>query len=501
VQSDLEPSSRRRPGSSTSTNNSRGSAPSMRSQPTSAPARLGPGLRRGDGGWLAAAICALTLAAPAQAAEPTPYQRALAAGYKAAFLCSGIFNAGRTQAQIEALELTGIYPEYQALVSSMPASVKRSGSAFEVTVKWTDSMPPRMAKWNEETGCSLLPIGWPLNVLTVHRGTPKQPILDKRPWPLGDSSRDKPSAALTPFVLSALNGTYGNGSRTVGVVVVQNGKLVAERYAEEFTAQTSNRTWSVAKSISGTLIGIAVQKRLLNTAQSANVPEWSVTDDPRENITLDNLLRMASGLHSDTAGNRTDALYMGATTVTQETVHWPLEVQPGTRFRYANNDTLLAIRSLRAALDDDERYLAFPRIELFEKIGMRHTVAETDWQGNFILSSQVWSTARDLARLGLLWLNDGVWQGERILPEGWMKYMTTPSGPQPAEGPGYGATLWLFGPKQGLPEGSYAAQGNRGQYIMVVPSHKLVIVRRGEDPHGSRFDIAKFTTDVIAALK
>jgi CubicO group peptidase (beta-lactamase class C family) len=132
---------------------------------------------------------------------------------------------------------------------------------------------------------------------------------------------------------------------------------------------------------------------------------------------------------------------------------------------------------------------------------MRHTVAETDWQGNFILSSQVWSTARDLARLGLLWLNDGVWQGERILPEGWVKYMTTPSGPQPAEGPGYGATLWLFGPRQGLPEGSYAAQGNRGQFIMVVPSHKLVIVRRGEDPHGSRFDIAKFTADVIAALK
>ena len=210
---------------------------------------------------------------------------------------------------------------------------------------------------------------------------------------------------------------------------------------------------------------------------------------------------MASGLHSDTAGNRTDALYMGATTVTQEVTHWPLEAAPGTRFRYANNDILLAIRSLRAALNNDDRYHAFPRTELFDKIGMTHTVAETDWAGNFILSSQVWSTARDLARLGLLWLNDGVWQGERILPEGWVKSMTTPSGPQPEDGPGYGATMWLFGPDQGLPAGSYAAQGNRGQYIMVIPSERLVIVRRGEDPVGARFDIAKFSADVAAALK
>jgi CubicO group peptidase (beta-lactamase class C family) len=94
-----------------------------------------------------------------------------------------------------------------------------------------------------------------------------------------------------------------------------------------------------------------------------------------------------------------------------------------------------------------------------------------------------------------------VWNGERILPEGWVKYMTTPSGPQPAEGPGYGATMWLFGPDQGVPEGSYAAQGNRGQYIMVIPSQRLVVVRRGEDPVGARFDIAKFSADVAAALK
>ncbi len=451
--------------------------------------RLDPGLRRGDGRWLVAAF--LTLATPAHAAEPTPYQRALAAGYKAAFLCSGIFNAGRTQAQIEALELTGIYPEYQALVSQLPARIDRQRRTVSVT--FDGSLPPRHAEWRDELGCRTLPIGAsPTRV--SERGTVSKPAASALPI--------RADSRLRLLGERAFTGGYGAESRTTGLVILRDGAIVRERYSAAFGPDVSNRTWSVAKSLSGTLIGVAAHQRLLDTAGAVRIPEWgAAAGDPRADIKLDNLLRMASGLHSDTAGNRTDGLYTGATTVTQETVHWPLAAMPGTRFRYANNDTLLAVRSLRSALNDDARYHAFPRTDLFDKIGMRHTVAETDWQGNFILSSQVWSTARDLARLGLFWLNDGVWQGERILPEGWMTYMTTPSGPQPAEGPGYGATLWLFGLKQGLPDGSYAAQGNRGQYVMVVPTHKLVIVRRGEDPHGARFDIAKFTADVIAALK
>ena len=133
---------------------------------------------------------------------------------------------------------------------------------------------------------------------------------------------------------------------------------------------------------------------------------------------------------------------------------------------------------------------------------MRHTLPETDWQGNFILSSQVWTTARDLARLGQLYLQDGVWQGERLLPQGWAKYVATPAPAQPAKGPGYGAQFWLFGPADGLPEDTYAMQGNRGQYVMIVPSRNIVVVRRGFDSvgDGERFDVAKFTADVLAAL-
>jgi CubicO group peptidase (beta-lactamase class C family) len=446
---------------------------------------------------LGVALLVLLATSPAQAAEPTTYQRALAAGYKAAFLCSGMFNAGRTREQVETLELTGIYPDYQPLVATLPAQI--DSARRQVSVNFDANLPPRISHWRAGLGCSTLPIGATAALANTTAGTPSGP--DRRPWPIGDRGiQAKTDAALAPPLAAAFAGSYGEKARTVGVVIVKDGRILAERYAEGFGPFTSNRTWSVAKSITGTLAGIAVQNRLLRTDAPAPIPEWRTPGDPRAAITLDQLLRMSSGLHSDTAGNRTDALYTGATTVAQEATHWPIEAAPGTRFRYANNDTVLAVRAIRAAIGDDRTYLDFPRTKLFEKIGMRHTVAETDWQDNFILSSQVWSTARDLARLGLLWLNDGVWQGERLLPEGWVKYMTTPSGPQPAQGEGYGATLWLFGPKQGLPEGSYAAQGNRGQYIMVIPAKHLVIVRRGEDPAGGGFDIEKFSADVVKAL-
>jgi CubicO group peptidase (beta-lactamase class C family) len=459
----------------------------------------------------------LAAAAPTagQQHEPTPYERAIAAGYKALTLCSGIFNAGRSQAQIEALELTGIYPEYDAIVPTLSAEVRsfrtepgaqRSPPAVwagEVSVRFTESLAPRIARWHVNDGCTILPIGDPGNegpgMLRVWGSpTPVAGSMDGQQWPIGDrdATATAPPALAAPIARAFDGRSYGAG-RTTGVVIVHNGRILGEHYAEGFGMHVSQRTWSVAKSISGTLIGIAVRDHLLFTQRRVAVPEWN---DFRGNIRLDDLLRMASGLHSATAGNRTDAVYFGGTTVTQEAGYWPLEAQPGTRFRYANSDILLAIRALRAAINNDERYHAFPRTQLFAPLGMTRTVAETDWDGNFILSSQVWSTARDLARLGQFWLDDGVWQGRRILPEGWMRYMTTPSGPQPATGPGYGATMWLFGPAQGLPAGSYAAQGNRGQYAMVVPSRHLIVVRRGEDGGDMRFDIARFTADVMAAL-
>ncbi|MBC3941334.1 serine hydrolase [Sphingomonas albertensis] len=447
---------------------------------------------------LKAAGLVLLASVPANAqivAQPSAgtYQRAVAAGYKAALYCSGIFNAGRTPAQIDADELAGIYPEYATIVPTLTASVDRGLQSVSVT--FDPQLPPRRAAWTSGRGCVTLPIGSTAPSGRKLTAAPSITAADSRRWPQGDAGiAPHPTAALTGAVGKAFGTTYGVGTKTVGVIVVKDGEVLAEQYGHGFGPFVSNRTWSVGKSIAGTLIGLSNASAL---KAPAAVPQWK-TGDPRRAITLDNLLRMGSGLHSDTAGNRTDAIYFGGTTVDEQAVSWPLEALPGKRFRYANTDILLAVYATRQAIGE-ARYRALPGT-LFGQLGMTHTVAETDWHGNYILSSQVWSTARDLARLGLFWSQDGVWQSKRLLPAGWMRIMTTPSGPQPASGPGYGATMWLFGPKQGLPEGSFAAQGNRGQYVMVIPSRHLVVVRRGEDPGAARFAIARFAADVAAAL-
>lgn len=446
---------------------------------------------------------ALFAALPATAQKaPTTWQLSIAAGYKALTLCGAVFNGGRTQDEAEALELTGIYPEYDALLPTLTASVARapSGTEGSVTVPFDAKLPPRIATWSAWDGCTIRPLQ-PVGTIPVmvRSGNVPAPVpgnLDQRDWPMGERGilvRTPPM--LQPVIAKAFAGAWSG--RTTGVVIVQNGKIVGEQYAEGFGPHTSQRTWSVGKSMAGTLIGIGTREGLVDVNKAGVVRD---DEDLRGTITLDNLLRMASGLHGETAGNRTDALYFGGATVDDEAAAAGIEAMPGTRFRYANLDIVIAVRTLRRGIGDDYRYHAYPRAKLFQRIGMTRTVAERDWGGNFILSSQVWSTARDFARLGLLWLNDGVWNGDRILPAGWMTYMTTPSGPQPEKGPGYGATMWLFGPAQGLPEGSYAAQGNRGQFIMVIPSRGLVIVRRGEDATGANFDIAAFSAEVVKAL-
>jgi len=450
------------------------------------------------------------LCAPSGAQEAGPHLRALAAGYKAAFLCSGLFNAGQTEAQVEADDLSRVYPEYRPLLPTLTARVDRA--AKTVSVGFADGLPPRVAAWRPHLGCAQLPTGAdPATAAALPRLEVAAPgPADARPWPMGDAGAEArlPRAAaarLERAVAAAFDrATYGRGTETTAVVVLEGGRIVAERYRSGYDRHTPQRTWSVAKSLTATLIGAAAHKGLIDLKAPAPVPEWQRPGDPRAAITTEQLLHMASGLHPEAAGNRTDDVYFGGTSVTEKVPGLPLEAKPGTRWLYANNDTLLLARAMRHRLGDGPAALAFPFTELLWKVGMRRTVPETDWQGNFILSSQVWTTARDLARLGQLYLQDGVWAGERLLPEGWSRYVATPAPAQPPNGAGagYGAQFWLFGPKQGLPEGTYAMQGNRGQYVMILPAADLVVVRRGFDAvgDGERFDAARFTADVLAAL-
>ena len=404
---------------------------------------------------LALAVLALPPGAPAQ--DTQQRQAAIAAGYKAAFLCSGLFNAHRTVAQIDGDDLSRIYPEYRALIGALPATVDTA--AKTVSVAFSPDMPPRIAAWRPYLGCAQLPVGAPAAAIArrpLLDATPPPGDFDQRPWPMGDQTVKAPTMTMGQFtqlshVVSAAfdHKTYGETSETAAVLIVKDGRIAAERYRDGFDLHTPLRTWSAAKSITGTLVGIAVGRGLLAVDKPAPIPEWRTPGDPRAAITLGDLLHMGSGLDSEARGNRTDAIYFGGAAVTEKATAMALEAPPGKRWKYANDDTLLAVRSLRAAIGDDRRYLAFPFKELFWKIGMVHTTPETDWAGNYILSSQVWTTARDLARLGLLYQNGGLWNGERLLPAGWTDYVTTPAPAQPdnavtGNGPGYGAQFWLF---------------------------------------------------------
>jgi CubicO group peptidase (beta-lactamase class C family) len=175
--------------------------------------------------------------------------------------------------------------------------------------------------------------------------------------------------------------------------------------------------------------------------------------------------------------------------------------EPGTNWDYENYDTLLAVYAMKLGIGDDQEYLQFPRAALFDKIGMRNTLASTDRFGDFIFSSQVYTNARDLARLGLLYLNGGVWNGERLLSQEWIDFVRTPAPATAERGNQYGGQWWLvpdgvdYGPKD-----AYSTAGNRGQFAIVVPSHDLVIGRRGLDWGRQGFDRWELTREVLKAL-
>ncbi|WOE76077.1 serine hydrolase domain-containing protein [Alterisphingorhabdus coralli] len=466
-----------------------------------------------------AVIAILAIPATAQEqTEPSRTDRAYAAGYKAQFICSGLWNGGKSLEDIEADELTGIYDRIADIVPTLEPVINEQDHI--VSVRFADDMPPRMARWDRMRGCISAPIG--ATEFGPYFMGQRRPDLDDRSWPRGDRGAQLPRIAsydaMDTIAASAFRegdhkgGEKRFGGKTSAVLIANSNGIIWEGYKPGQDKHTAQRTWSVAKSVAGTLVGYYVS----DTSKTAPVPAWQMPGDPRAAISYDDLLRMASGLQSDTAGNRTDPIYMGGASVVQRTSAWPLLHPPGTRFRYANNDTLLAVlaaveerRQMNAEVNKVSRGITqqylFDPYDFFFKIGMTRSWAEHDWQGNYVLSSQMWTTARDLARLGTLYLNDGEWVYEdgirkRLLPKGWRDYVSTPSGPQPDFELGYGATFWLMNTSEGIPKDTFAAIGNRGQFLVIIPSRDLIIVRRGYDTREDRFDIQEFTRELVAAL-
>jgi CubicO group peptidase (beta-lactamase class C family) len=271
-------------------------------------------------------------------------------------------------------------------------------------------------------------------------------------------------------------------------------------------------SWSMAKSVTAALVGIAVGDGRLALRERAPVPEWAGEDDPRRAITLDQLLRMSSGLGFDEhygAINDVSRMLFTEPDTGAFAARSSLIAAPDTVWSYSSGTSNIVARILRELHGNDLAALVrASRERLFDPAAMTSAFLEPDASGTFIGSSFAFMTARDWARFGELHRRDGVWNGSRILPEGWVRYVTTPT-PAAPEGR-YGAHWWLNAgnpkdptqrPWPALPTDSYAATGHSGQYVVVVPSAKLVVVRLGlSEPDDGNEGAVELVEEVIRAL-
>jgi CubicO group peptidase (beta-lactamase class C family) len=264
----------------------------------------------------------------------------------------------------------------------------------------------------------------------------------------------------------------------------------------------------MAKSVMNALVGVAVKRGIITLDQPARIPEWTAPGDARGRITVNDLLRMSSGLRFEegSADPSSDLLTMlyDAGDMASVAVNQPLDAAPGTRWKYSSGTTVILSRLLRNVLGEDD-YRRFPYAALFEPLGMTSAVMEADASGTFVGSSYMYATARDWARFGQLYLQDGFWNGVRLLPDEWVQYTRTPAPAAPDSI--YGGHFWLRtpaeyrGPAATLPPGVFHAVGHEGQFLTIVPSYDAVIVRLGRTRHPEAWAHDRFVAAVLDALR
>lgn len=418
-------------------------------------------------------------------------------GTQALKLCNGLFVSNRTVDQIYAQEFGGMGdPMPRARVE-----IDRGLKGVAVGIGGSDVVPVMRSAYREGIGCVVLAPDQTfadIDKLPMLRMAPLAGDPAALSWPDGDRVEKKPLPSGVHDTALKTAGDWAfdrvahgghKGQVTLSLLVVQGGDIIYERYAPGVDVHTRTRTWSTAKSITSTLIGMAIAKGLLKLDEPLPF-EWQPGGnggpDPRRRITLRHVLHMSSGLYPvDNDYGRaigSPLSYWGGWNSADGARDRGLIREPGTTWDYENYDTLLAVLALRSALGDEKTYKEFPRRALFDRIGMRNTVAGMDRFGHFVLSSQVYTNARDLARLGLLYLNRGKWNGQQILPETWVDFVRTPAPATRQSGHQYGGHWWLVPDSRiDLPQDAYSTSGARGQYTVVVPSYDLVVVRRGLD--------------------
>ena len=332
-----------------------------------------------------------------------------------------------------------------------------------------------------------------------------------QPWPQGSGPAQATSGISAAEMDAAINLAFvendpsGRARNTRAVVVIKDGRLVAERYAPGFGPDTPLTGWSMAKSVANAMVGRLVADGTMSTEADDLLPLWA--DDDRRSITVEQLLTMTDGLaFEEVYDPDTDATRMlyrpgdaGGYAAQQ-----PLEADPGTRWAYSSGTTNILCDVAQEAADAGPE---LARSLIFEPLGMSTAVMEPDASGGLVCSSYLYATARDWARFGQWFLQDGVWEGERLLPEGWVERSTTPVD-LPTENP-YGWQWWLNTGSDGerrmpsVPSDAYWASGNEGQQVVIVPSEDLVVVRLGFSGgfSGIAWGLEPMLRDIIAAAR
>jgi CubicO group peptidase (beta-lactamase class C family) len=461
---------------------------------------------------------AVVVAAIAFVAVPPLYRIALlGSGYMAQQLCAGLFVSGRTFERVMAEDLTG--PGLGALRLFSPR-VDEAGKTVSASAY---GIAGRTAIFQEGLGCTLVPHQ---SAQAVHAKA--RDLFDAEPaqrarveWPNGSYVTASPwTADFTwpdgvdgPAATDAVNAIFAEPlperpRRTRALVVVHKGRIVAERYSPGFDAQMPLVGWSMSKTGMNALIGLRVKDGALARDEMRLMPEWLDQDDMRGAITLDVLLRMTSGLAfdedpGDKLSDVSQMMFVQSNTVAFAASK-PLAFAPGTHWSYSTANTAILSGILRETFDNERDYLRYPRERLFRPLGMRTAQLAPDASGNLMGGAFLYASARDWARFGLLYLQDGIWDGERILPQGWVTYSTTPTTQSPQDE--YGAQVWLKLTKSRnlgeppMPQDAFYMLGHNGQVVAMIPSKDLVVVRLGQTLSGGNWDTARDLGPLVNAF-
>lgn len=286
--------------------------------------------------------------------------------------------------------------------------------------------------------------------------------------------------------------------KTKAILAYYKGQIIAEQYMDGIDQSTPLLGWSMTKSIINALIGTLVLDGRLSVNDPTSIPEWA--NDDRKHITIDNLLRMNTGLEWE----EEYAIVSDVTTmlfkrdnIAAYAIDKPLETEPGKVWEYSSGTSNILTYVIKQSIIDYKTYLNFPQVRLFDKLKMNSAFIEMDEHGNYIGSSYGYATARDWLKFGLLYLNDGVWDGERILPEGWVEYSQSPTPHSKGE---YGCHFWLNTDKQYFPDcpvDMYSASGYNGQRVFILPAQDMVIVRLGES---DKLDMNQLVSNILSSI-